>query len=84
MLWIGEEVFRRVRLDDLPSIHEDDAVGHFPGKSHQQRVPGPHGFTVRNNIVRLRAADRSRAEARAAITFRARRCRVHRIPPQRP
>jgi hypothetical protein len=31
-------------------------------------VPGPHGFAVRNNIVRLRAAIAHKLEARPAIT----------------
>jgi hypothetical protein len=30
-------------------------------------VPGPHGFAVRRNIVRLRAVNRSQAEAHPAI-----------------
>jgi len=31
-----------------------------PPTWHQQRMPEPHAFTVRRNIVRLRAVDRSR------------------------
>ena len=30
-------------------------------------MPGPHGFAVRSNIVRLHAVDRSQAKARPAI-----------------
>src|SRR3954468_3660926 len=41
---------------------------------------GPHDFTVRNNIVRLRARARSRVGPRPAIPIARRRCRVHRIP----
>ena len=43
-------------------------------------MPGPHGFAVRFSAVRQRALDRSQAKARPAISLRARRCRVHRIP----
>src|SRR5258707_15226599 len=43
---------------------------------------GPHDFAVRNNISRPRAVDRSQTEARPAIPSRAKRCRVHRIPPR--
>ena len=43
---------------------------------------GPHDFAVRSNISRQRAVDRSQAEAHPAITCRAKRCRVHRIPPR--
>jgi hypothetical protein len=42
---------------------------------------GPHDFAVRKSAVRQRALDGSR-ETRPAIRFRARRCRVHRIPPR--
>src|SRR5215212_8035240 len=41
---------------------------------------GPHDFTVRNNIVRLRARDRSWVGPRPAIPIARRRRRVHRIP----
>src|SRR6202163_2943794 len=41
---------------------------------------GPHDFAVRSNISRQHAIDRSQATARPAITSRAQRCRVHRIP----
>ncbi len=41
---------------------------------------GPHDFAVRSNISRQHAVDRSQAETRPAITSRAKRCRVHRIP----
>ena len=37
-------------------------AGVSPQAWHQQRMPGPHGFAVRFNIGRLRAADRSRAK----------------------
>jgi hypothetical protein len=63
---------------------------------HQQRMPGPHGFTVRNHpssprgFAGLRrgsfACRRSLtglSPARPAITCHARRRRVHRIPLQR-
>ena len=43
---------------------------------------GPHDFAVRSNISRQHAIDRSQATARPAITSRAQRCRVHRIPPR--
>jgi hypothetical protein len=44
---------------------------------------GPHDFAVRNNISRPLACDRSQASStRPAIPSRARRCRVHRIPPR--
>jgi hypothetical protein len=43
---------------------------------------GPHDFAVRCNISRPRAVDRSRIQrTRPAIPSRAKRCRVHRIPP---
>jgi hypothetical protein len=29
-----EEFLRHVRLDDLPAIHEHDAVGHLAGEAH--------------------------------------------------
>jgi hypothetical protein len=49
-------------------------------------MPEPHAFTVRRDIVRLRAVDRSRALAqsrtRPAITSHAKCRRVHRIPPR--
>jgi hypothetical protein len=38
---------------------------------------------TRASICRLRVVDRSRGSTRPAITSRARRCRVHRIPSQR-
>jgi hypothetical protein len=44
-----------------------------PPTWHQQRVPGPHGFAVRNNIVRLRAVDHSRVFRQPAL-------RSHRAP----
>jgi cysteine synthase A len=31
---IGEELRRRIGLDDLAVVHEHDAIGHFPGKAH--------------------------------------------------
>src|ERR1700694_1842426 len=43
---------------------------------------GPHDFAVRSNISRQHAIDRYQAPARPAITSRAQRCRVHRIPPR--
>jgi hypothetical protein len=44
---------------------------------------GPHDFAVRCNISRPRAVDRSRIQrTRPAIPSRAKRCRVHRIPPR--
>jgi hypothetical protein len=44
---------------------------------------GPHDFAVRSNIVRQRSADRSQAHANPPCHhLRARRCRVHRIPPR--
>ena len=47
-------------------------------------APGPHVFTVRFGIARpARSKDRSRSLSRPAILFRARCCRVHRIPSQR-
>jgi hypothetical protein len=46
---------------------------------------GPHDFAVRESISRPRAVDRSRIQrTRPAIPSRAKRCRVHRIPPLRP
>ena len=43
----------------------------------------PHDFAVRDNISRSRAVDRSRIQrTHPAITSRAKRCRVHRIPPR--
>ena len=51
-----------------------------PRTWHQQRVSGPHGFTVRFNAVRLSRRRRSRGSSRPAKALRARRCRVHRIP----
>jgi hypothetical protein len=42
---------------------------------------GPHDFAVRSKHLSS-AIDRSRAETRPAITSRAKRCRVHRIPPR--
>jgi hypothetical protein len=56
---------------DLPSRELDASVG----------ASGPHDFAVRSNISRQRAIDRSRIQrTRPAITSRAKRCRVHRIP----
>ncbi len=47
-----------------------------------QRLSGPHDFSVRNNIVR-RLAVRSLTELIPPCNhLRARRCRVHRIPPR--
>ena len=44
---------------------------------------GPHDFAVRSIIDRQRAVDRSQIRrTRPAITLRAQRCRVHRIPPR--
>jgi hypothetical protein len=44
---------------------------------------GPHDFAVRCNISRPLACDRSQASStRPAIPPRAKRCRVHRIPPR--
>ena len=44
---------------------------------------GPHDFAVRCNISRPLAVDRSRIQrTRPAIPSRAKRCRVHRIPPR--
>src|SRR5258705_3757072 len=44
---------------------------------------GPHDFAVRCNISRPLAVDRSRSQrTRPAIPSRAKRCRVHRIPPR--
>ena len=51
-----------------------------PRTWHQQRVSGPHGFTVRFSAVRLSRRRRSRGSSRPAKALRARRCRVHRIP----
>jgi len=34
-------------------------------------MPGPHGFAVRCNVVRLARLDRSQAKARPAIGLRA-------------
>src|SRR5579872_3761877 len=34
VLRMSEEIRRRVGLDDLPRIHENDAVGDFPGEAH--------------------------------------------------
>src|SRR6266481_8886134 len=44
---------------------------------------GPHDFAVRENVSRPRAVDRSQIQrTRPAIPSRAKRCRVHRIPPR--
>jgi hypothetical protein len=56
--------------------------GSFRSLSACIGAPGPHDFTVRISAVRLRAGDRSQAEACPAIPLHARRCRVHRIPPR--
>ena len=37
MLRIFEEFFRRIRLYNLPLIHEDHAIGHLPRKAHFMR-----------------------------------------------
>src|SRR5215468_11313608 len=34
VLRMGKKFLRLVRLDDLPGIHEDDAVRNLPGKPH--------------------------------------------------
>jgi hypothetical protein len=68
---------RRYRLDGT-----SDPVGSTapPIAWHQQRVSGPHGFAVRRNIVRLRAAGLLTSRSPPCNDLRARRCRVHRIP----
>jgi hypothetical protein len=47
-------------------------------------VPEPHDFTVRSNIVRLRAVRSltgpAQSRTRPAINLLAKRCRVHRTP----
>src|SRR5882672_12632652 len=74
---------RRWRISGIPA---PGWAGMPPPTCHQQRVPGPHGFTVRNNIVRLRAVRSltglAQSKTRPAIHLRARRCRVHRILPR--
>ena len=48
---------------------------------HQQRMPGPHGFAVRFNAVRLPDASSLTRFISPCDADRDRRCRVHRIPP---
>jgi len=64
-----------------------DMVLSLPGRANKTPqldasagASGPHDFTVRESISRLRAVDRSQAETRPAIMSHAQRCRVHRIP----
>ena len=49
-----------------------------PASGRQDHTTSPSA----SNISRQRAVDRSQAEAHPAITCRAKRCRVHRIPPR--
>ena len=71
---------RRQRIKFCPS-----PVGPTPLRELDASVgaSGPHDFAVRCNISRPRAVDRSRIQrTRPAIPSRAKRCRVHRIPPR--
>ena len=53
------------------------------GLDANHEASGPHDFAVRISTVRLRAWQ-SLTVNRPAIALARRRCRVHRIPPQRP
>src|SRR5579872_6184676 len=67
VLRMSEEIRRRVRLDDLPRIHEDDAVGHFPGKAHfvgddehRHAFPGEVDHGVEHFLYHFRVERRGR------------------------
>ena len=65
---------RRIRFvtvaSGLKAFRNPVGLATLPPTSHQQRMPGPRGFAVRNNIVRLRVVRRSR-ETRPAIPLHA-------------
>jgi len=54
-----------------------------PPAWHQQRVPGPHGFAVRFSASRPHVVLAHGPKPALRTRPRARRCRVHRNPPQR-
>src|SRR6202795_2161693 len=71
---------RRLRTNVLsaPGRADKTSANLTPASGRQDHTTSPSAAI----ISRPRALDRSRAEARPAITSRAKRCRVHRIPPR--
>ena len=67
-----------------------DMVLSVPGRANKTsagldasvEASGPHDFAVRSKHLSSARLDRSQAETHPAITSRAQRCRVHRIPPR--
>src|SRR6202022_2285225 len=76
---IGLYCHRRLRIKDCPRPVGPTCLRKLDAGVE---ASGPHDFAVRVSAVRQRAVDRSQAETRPAITLRAQRCRVHRIPPR--